>query len=69
MLSAAREAAEQRQKNQEVLLLKLMRSVLFFKNQNSSNNSFPDLTDLTELLVTNGDTLLEKHLQENPAHF
>ena len=62
--SAAREVAG-RQKNREVLL-KLMWSVYFLvKNRIPHTTVFPDLI---ELLVANGNTLLEKHLQENPAN-
>ena len=63
--SAAREATERLQKNREVLL-KLMWSVYFLvKNRIPHTTVFPNLI---ELLVANGDTLLEKHLRENPAN-
>ena len=63
--SAAREAAERRQKNREVLV-KLMWSVYFLvKKRIPHTTVFPDLI---ELLVANGDTLLEKHLRDNPAN-
>ena len=63
--SAVWEAAKRRQKNREVLL-NVMWSVYFLVK-----NRIPHITvflDLIELLVANGDTLLEKHLRENPAN-
>ena len=64
--SAAREAAERRQKNREVLL-KLM-WLVYFLVKNRIPHTTTVFPDLIELLVANGDTLLEKHLQENPPN-
>ena len=43
----------------------MVQSNFLVKNQIPRTTVFPDLT---ELLVANGDTLLEKHLRENPAN-
>ena len=63
--SAAKEAAERRQKNREVLL-KLLRSVYFLvKNRIPHTTTY---SQLVELQVTNGDQLLEQHVNQNPLN-
>ena len=64
-LSAAREAAEKRQKNRN-MLLKLLRSVYFLvKNRNPQSTIY---RQLVELQVTNGDQLLEQHINQHPLN-
>ncbi len=63
--SAAREAAERRLKNRDVVL-KLLRSVYFL-----TKHRIPHTTvyqPLLELQITNGDNLLEQHITEQPAN-
>ena len=63
--SAAREAAERRQRNNDVLL-KLLRSVYFLvKNRIPHTTTY---TQLVELQVANGDQLLEQHINQHPLN-
>ena len=63
--SAAREAAEKRQKNRHVLL-KLLRSVYFLvKNRIPHSTTY---RQLVELQVANGDQLLEQHINQHPLN-
>ena len=62
--SAAQQAAECRQKNQDVLL-KLLRSAYFLaKNRIPHTTVYPHLVNLQ---VANGDNLLEQHIKQNPS--
>ncbi len=63
--SAAKEAAERRQRNRDVLL-KLLRSVYFLaKNRIPHSTTY---SQLVELQVTNGDQLLEQHINQHPLN-
>ena len=57
---AAKELAEQKRRNHEVVL-KLRRSIYLVKNH------LPHSTTI-ELQVVNGDKLLERHINEGPAN-
>ena len=63
--SAAREAAERRQKNRDVLQ-KLLRSIYFL-----TKHRIPHTTvyqPLLQLQIANGDNLLDQHIKEQPAN-
>ena len=62
---AAKEAAERRQRNRDVLL-KLLRSTYFLvKNRIPHTTVYPQLI---ELQVANGDQILEQHINKNPLN-
>ena len=63
--SAAREEAERKEKNRQVLL-KLLRSVYFLvKNWIPHSTTY---RELVELQVANGDQLLEQHINSHPLN-
>ena len=63
--SAAHEATELRQRNREVLL-KLLRSTYFLvKNRIPHTTIYPHMI---ELQVTNGDKVLQKHINQGPSN-